>query len=136
MNVDELLAHESIRQLKARYCLFVDMKRWAELEELFSLDARLEFNDRDTVVIGRSEIVAYIAAAVGDSLTSHHPSCADIEILAPAQARATWALHYATEGVAQVAYGFYEDEYHQERGTWRFSRLRRIRSFGHPALGE
>ena len=31
--LDDLLAVEAIRQLKARYCRFVDTKQWRQLEK-------------------------------------------------------------------------------------------------------
>jgi hypothetical protein len=134
VEIGDLVAFEEIRRLKARYCLYVDLKRWDALGDLFSHDAVFEFNDRDTRLVGRAEIAAYVAETVGESRTSHHASCADIELVTADDARATWELHYTTEDVAQAAYGFYEDEYRRDGGTWRFHRVRRVRAFGHPAV--
>jgi len=67
--LDELLAINAIEGTKARYCRFMDTKRWNDWGMLFTENATLDVSEDVTpemgpqVVHGRSAIVAQVCAA-------------------------------------------------------------------------
>jgi hypothetical protein len=130
---------DAIGQLKAKYCRFIDTKRWPELRALFVEDARFEGlgsapsgADLDTFITG-------ISTRFRDATSVHHCHMPEIRVTGPDTARAVWAMtDYAQwpEGfaVAEVpghpgfhGYGHYEEEYRRQGGVWRISLLRLTR---------
>ncbi|WP_225984776.1 nuclear transport factor 2 family protein [Noviherbaspirillum aerium] len=51
MNIEQLVASEAICTTKARYCHFIDLKRWDDLRQLCVPDARLTFRGIDGQVL-------------------------------------------------------------------------------------
>jgi hypothetical protein len=142
---------DAIGQLKARYCRFIDTKRWAALRGLFTADARFEGlgsapggADLDTFITG-------ISTRFRDATSIHHCHMPEIRFLGPDSARAVWAMaDYVQwpEGFAVRetpghpgfhGYGHYEEAYQKGADGWRiaFLRLTRLRfdalPVGHPA---
>ncbi|MEM7409587.1 MAG: nuclear transport factor 2 family protein [Myxococcota bacterium] len=135
--VEELLAIEAIRQLKARYFRCMDTKDWEGLAQVFASDAVLDHTEAEMnhTVTGRQEIADSIRKAVAEVTTVHHGHMAEIEILSPTEARGVWAMEdmlWWPEGgptQAMHGYGHYHEEYRFEDGAWRISlnRLTRLR---------
>jgi hypothetical protein len=149
-DIQQLLDIEAIKQLKARYFLYMDTKQWEAWRELFTEDLRVEGTKqapdatRDTFVDG-----------VRDSLegvqTCHQGHTPIIELTGDTTARGVWAMfddlrfpegHAWSEGYPRrVGYGHYEEEYRKEDGEWRISLMRLARLFvwreqdGPPVLG-
>ncbi len=44
MNLQQLTALENIRQTKARYCRFIDLKQWDDFKNLFTPNVHLTFH--------------------------------------------------------------------------------------------
>ena len=123
--VEELLAIEAIRQLKARYCLACDSHDWEGYRAVFSDDARII---GDLPVEGATEAPSYSAdewpSAVARTLVMksfHTVHQSIIEITSPSSARGLWA--YTQRGFGQTA-GYYVEEYTKEDGAWKISSMR------------
>ncbi len=131
MQVEQLLAIEAIKQLKARYFRLMDTKQWAEWEQVFSEDARLQWGPgpRDFAE-GRSAIVAAVSEALRDATTCHHGNLPEIELIDADHARGIWAMFDRVEHPDYLLEGFghYHEEYVRERDGWRIrsSRLTRL----------
>ena len=141
MDIEELVAKESIRDLVARYNAYGDSGRFDSLAGLFTEDGVLVFEDAEggTHCRGRTEIIALMEAfkrefAVlgGDgaepgriyhSVTTHiidlHDEC-----------RASGRSYVSMLGPAGlVEWGEYRDEYLRTAGRWHISK-RRARRLG------
>ncbi len=137
----------AIAGLKARYCRFIDTKRWRELEALFTADARVEGLGSAPDGADAATFVRGIADRFRDATSVHHCHMPEIMRTGPDTARAIWAMtDYVQwpEGtvVAEVpghpgfrGFGHYEEEYRRTDGRWRirFLRLTRLRIDALPA---
>lgn len=149
-SLDDLLALEAIRQLKASYCRFVDTKQWDRLAGLFLPEARLygfgSVGDGGTP----AEFVAGLAKRLAKVISIHHVHNPEIRLTGPDTARGIWpmmdyleftdgaALHEAPESRGFTGWGHYEEDYRRTADGWKFSfmRLTRLRidplPAGHP----
>ena len=135
-SLEELLAIEAIKQLKARYFRGIDLRDWDVLGEVFAPDAELdvtgEMGPRGRVS-GAEAIVALLRRAVPPSLTVHHGHMPEIEVLGPEEARGLWAMTDYVEFPENESgfrgYGHYHDHYVKLSGAWRIrsTRLTRLR---------
>ena len=147
--LEDLLAIEAIRQLKAAYCRLVDTKQWDRLQALFTADATVEGFGSVPDGAGPAAFVARVAERIGASVSIHHVHAPEIALTGPATARGVWPMVDYVEflpgahpagGRGWVGWGFYEEEYARVDGEWRiaFMRLARLRmdDIGpdHPAL--
>lgn len=121
---------DEIRELKARYFRLMDAKRWTDMRDLFSADARFS-----TPRMGRgSERLDVFMAALERQLdgvvTVHHGHMPEIVFSGADEARGIWALHDQLEWPAggpirrYSGYGHYEERYRREDGVWRIAALR------------
>jgi len=133
MNERDLPEVEAIKQLKARYFRFLDLKRWPEWGEVFTEDARLDTTQDapQALVSGRAAIVEMVSRAVGQAVTVHHGHMPEIEIVGPESARGIWAmedyLEFPGSPPALVVHGrgHYHEEYEKGAdGAWRIKSLR------------
>lgn len=139
--LNDLIAIEAIRQLKARYCRFVDTKQWDRLAELFLPEARLygfgSVGDGGTP----AEFVAGISKRLAKVIAIHHVHNPEIELTGPDTARGIWPMmdylefpdgdapHEAPNNRGFMGWGHYEEEYRSTADGWKFSfmRLTRLR---------
>ena len=138
-NIDDLLALEAIRQVKARYCRFVDTKQWDRLKTLFTPDARLEGFASAPDGTGPDAFVDAIAKRLDLAITIHHVHTPEITITGPDAARGIWPMmdYVAFAGEALSAeppadrgwtgWGYYEEDYIRTGGTWLISLMRLVR---------
>jgi hypothetical protein len=138
-SLDELLAIEAIRQLKARYCRFVDTKQWERLTRLFTPNAHLEgFGS----VPDGSDPAAFVAAVSGglaQAITIHHVHTPEIVFTSPDRARGVWPMMDYVEFQADdrpagmptdrgwIGWGYYEEDYVRIDGEWLISFMRLAR---------
>jgi hypothetical protein len=126
----ELIARESIRDLVARYNANGDSGRIEQMLDLFAPDARVEVVP-DRIHRGREEIRALFqgAADVHDDappirFLRHHTATHQIDLLGRSEARGRcYFAVYTEEGLDH--WGRYNDEYIEIDGAWRF-RTRRV----------
>jgi hypothetical protein len=109
----QLVEIEQIKQLKARYCLLLDAQEWAELERLFTPDARFEVGSGS--YLSASAFVENLRKRLAGESHVHIAQMPIIELTGPDRARALWT--FSNRG----ALGHYEDEYVRTEAGWRIS---------------
>jgi hypothetical protein len=135
----ELLAIEAIRQLKARYCRFVDTKQWERLADVFTPDARLEGFGSVPDGADPTALIAAISKRLADAITIHHVHTPEIVLTGPDRARGIWPMmdyvdfHTGEQGAEMpadrgwIGWGYYEEDYVRSDGDWRISFMRLAR---------
>lgn len=129
---------EEIKQLKARYCRCVDLKRWGEFREVFSDDCRYE--GTASAAAGPDEFVQAVASALTELKSVHHVHNAEIRPTGDTRARGSWSLQdylfwepearvpswlrAGPEQVSVVGFGIYEEEYEKTSRGWKIARTR------------
>jgi uncharacterized protein (TIGR02246 family) len=131
--VDDLVAIEAIKQLKARYCRLMDTKDWAGYRQVFCDDVTMDTTDSGgNVVTGADEFLEFLTATIGDVVTVHQCHTPEISLTSPTTATGIWAmedmLRFA-DGTELHGYGHYHETYRKSDGGWRIasSTLTRLR---------
>ncbi len=130
-----LLAIESIKRLKARYCRYLDTKDWAAWRTLFIDDLVSDTTAAGgKLIVGADEFVAFTRRALGrpSQRTAHQVHAPEIELMSATTARGVWALQDVVRfgpGVTLVGYGHYHETYENVAGQWliKSSKLTRLR---------
>ena len=128
-----LLQIEAIKQLKARYCRYLDTKDWDSWRSLFTDDFRSDTSQAGgKVIVGADEFVAFTRRSLGERATVHQVHAPEIELTSPTSARAVWALEDVVRlapGVNLRGYGHYRESYQLIDGQWLIaeSTLTRLR---------
>ena len=128
-----LLEIEAIKQVKARYCRYLDTKAWTSWRSLFSDDFRSDTSKAGgKVIVGADDFVAFTHKSLGDRATVHQVHAPEIELTSPTTARAIWALEDVVRlapGVNLRGYGHYTESYEKNDGQWLIteSTLTRLR---------
>jgi hypothetical protein len=130
-----LLDLEEIKQLKARYCLYLDTKEWDAWRDLFTEDIVVEGVEQPEG--GRDAFVKRVSQSLAGVETCHHGHTPLIELLGEDRARGVWAMfddlrlpdgHPWSHGYRRrVGYGHYEEEYRKVDGEWKIAHLRLVR---------
>lgn len=134
-DVAALLAIESIKQLKARYCRYLDAKDWGAWRTIFADDFVSDTAEAGgKVIVGADDFVAFTRKALGRSTqaTAHQVHAPEIELTSATTARGVWALQDVVRfgpGVSLVGYGHYHETYENVAGRWviKSSKLTRLR---------
>lgn len=122
MDLHEL---EAIKRLKYRYLRCLDQKRWDELAECFTEDARSSYGGGRYAFSGRDAIMDFLRKAMGapSFLSSHRVHHPEIELTGPDTATGVWALEDTVietrAGITIRGAAFYADEYVKQDGAWR-----------------
>ncbi len=128
-----LLEIEAIKQLKARYCRYLDTKDWQMWRGIFTDDFLSDTSQAGgTVIRGADEFVAFTRRGVGERATAHQVHAPEIELTSATTARGIWALEDVVRlapGVNLRGYGHYHETYEKVDGQWRItsSKLTRLR---------
>lgn len=138
--IDHLLSLDAIRQLKARYCRFIDTKQWNRLASLFTADCRFEGLGSAPAGAGVATFVAGVSTRLAATISVHHCHMQETVMTGPGSARGIWAMEDFVEWTDGSSaketpgsrgfrgYGHYEEEYRRdEDGEWRISFLRLTR---------
>ncbi len=138
MELSELVARESVRDLVAHYTWAGDRGRSRELADLFTVDGVLDVGGPGGRWVGRDEIAAQldavaarvVAAGGAPGPVRHHVSSLTITFPGPTEATASsYFLVFTTVGVDH--WGRYRDRLTSEPdGVWRFTE-RSARVDGH-----
>ena len=134
-DVAALLAIESIKQLKARYCRCLDTKDWDAWRTVFADDFVSDTSEAGgKVIAGADDFVAFTRKALGrpTQATAHQVHAPEIELTSATTARGLWALQDVVRfgpGVSLVGYGHYHETYEIIAGQWviKSSKLTRLR---------
>jgi hypothetical protein len=136
--VQQLVAIEEIKRLKARYFRLLDTRQWEDWGLVFTADVVMELPEAEAVITGRDAVVQQVSAALEGASTVHHGHMPEITITGESTALGTWAMFdyvewpNAEDGsrVGLNGYGHYFEEYAREEGEWRIARIRleRLRS--------
>ena len=130
-----LVAIEAIKQLKARYCRYLDTKDWAAWRALFTDDFVSDTSGAGgKLIVGADDFVAFTRKGIGRpaQATAHQVHAPEIELTSATTARGVWALqdvvHFGP-GVNLVGYGHYHETYESIEGRWliKSSKLTRLR---------
>ena len=124
---------EEIKQLKARYFRLMDGKQWEEWADVFTEDCTLQSGPpADPPVRGRDAIVAYVAGAIQQMITTHHGHMPEIGFPSETEATGIWAMfdYLEAPGYEMKGWGHYHETYRKcADGRWRIAstRLTRLR---------
>jgi len=137
--LDQLPALEAIRQLKARYCRFVDTKQWERLKALFTPDARCDGFGSVPDGTDPATFVSAVSKRLAQAITVHHVHAPEIVFPTPERARGVWSMmdyvDFHAEGRAKgtpadrgwIGWGYYEEEYVRLDDVWLISYMRLTR---------
>jgi hypothetical protein len=128
-----LMEIEAIKQLKARYCRYLDTKDWQAWRGIFTDDFLSDTSQAGgKVICGADEFVAFTSKSLGNRATAHQVHAPEIELRSATTARGVWALEDVVRlapGVNLRGYGHYHETYEKTDGQWRItsSKLTRLR---------
>jgi hypothetical protein len=140
MTLEELTAIENIKQLKGRYCRFIDSKDWDGYRAVFATDSVLNVDTavstlgRDPKpqpeVRGGDNIRNFVAELLVDASTVHQCHTPEITLTSPTTASGIWAMEDVVEmrGFHLHAFGHYRETYVIENGEWRIATLHLTRT--------
>jgi hypothetical protein len=136
-STEYLLEVNKIMALKARYCRYLDQKRWDEWRHLFVPDLFVDVTGSllppNETFDNADSWCEFIRNRLSPALTIHHVHNPDIVILDSDNAIGGWALfdhiEYPdrTENRGFDGYGYYEDVYRKVSGEWLFSSFKLTR---------
>jgi hypothetical protein len=118
---------EEIKQLKARYCRFIDTQDWAAWrDEVLTEDFAHE--SLGETIAGRDAVVDSVAGAMEGGTSFHHVHAPEIAITGADTATGVWALRDVTklpgDGTPIVfrGAGYYAEDYVRTDQGWRVQR--------------
>ena len=124
---------EEIKQLKARYCRYLDTKRWDDWRQLFTDDFVSDTSPSGGKrIAGADEFVAFVRNALGKQPTVHQVHAPEIALISPTSATGIWALEDVVRlapGINLQGRGHYHETYAKVDGRWLIttSTLTRLR---------
>jgi hypothetical protein len=129
--IERLLAIEEIKVLRARWCRYVDERRWERIESLLAPDAVLDLSAATSglrSVDGANAIRAFVESRYGaDPKLVHLNMMPEIDIHSETEASAVWrqesyvgAHRQSTVG---IGYGTVHDQYVRPAGQWLIKRI-------------
>jgi len=133
--LQDYAAREQIKDVKARYCRYLDTRDWDGFAALFTEDAVLDVR-QDTgsdPFHGRDAILATVRQAVANAKSSHQVHTPEISFDGPDAADVIWAMQDrviwepAKSPIAPATgitgYGHYHERYVRQRGLWLIASL-------------
>jgi uncharacterized protein (TIGR02246 family) len=131
----ELLDREQLKELRARYFRFLDLRDQEGFASVFTEDAVLEVPEVDLVFRGREEISSGVLASLKDAVSAHHGHTPELTFTGTDTATGIWAMQdivewpraASGERVGITGVGHYRDEYVREDGEWRIAKVRLVR---------
>lgn len=136
-DLQRLVAIEAIKNLKARYFRYVDMRADdATRATLYAPGATLHFPEKHAEPMSFAEQRKWANAVVANSVSIHHGHLPEIEILSETTARGVWPMEdrlYWTgerapgEPISQHGFGHYVETYERIDGEWKIKTLKLTR---------
>jgi len=135
--LQQLIACNALRDLKARYFYYLDTKDWDRWLALFTPDATLKADwapstrgrDGETAVecSGVEEIRRKVAyGTLEPAQTVHHGHTPILEFTSPTTAEGIWAMEdvvLTAEGLSLHGFGHYHETYVKDSAGWRIRAL-------------
>jgi hypothetical protein len=134
-SLEELLAIEGIRAVKARYCRMLDTKDWVGFAALFTEDVVMDVS-QDTgnpPITGIPALLDQVKFAVTNAATSHQVHTPEIALSGPDTAEGIWAMQDRVvwqasssplPGMTSITgYGQYHERYRRVDGVWKIAAL-------------
>ena len=132
---------ERIKQLKAKYCRYVDTKQWDRLRAIFAPGVRFEGLGSAPTGASLDDFIKGISTRMKTSVSIHHCHTPEIEFTGADSARGVWAMmdfvdwpsgpnpRETPDHRGFFGFGYYEEEYVRTPAGWRiaFLRLTRMR---------
>ena len=115
---------EAIKQLKARYCRYLDTKRWDDWRRLFTDDFISDTSaSGGKLISGADEFVAFVRGTLGKASqpTAHQVHAPEIELTSETTATGVWALEDVVRlgpGINLIGRGHYHETYEKVDGRW------------------
>ncbi|ARS26523.1 nuclear transport factor 2 family protein [Sphingomonas sp. KC8] len=139
--IEQLLAIEQIKALKARYFRCMDTKDWAGLEAVFTADLHADFREGtdppnpQAVIEGAKPYLEMLSPILADITTVHHGHMPEIAITSPTTATGIWAMEdklWVKPGAPVPysflhGYGHYHETYRKEADGWKIATVRLTR---------
>lgn len=132
---------EAIRQLKARYCRFLDTKdveAWRTVflpDVVVTLDMAVSTAGADPQTApplhGLDEFLPVVLGGVEGAATVHHCHTPEIELTSDTTATGIWAMEdrlYFPNGSELHGAGHYHETYEKRDGTWQIASLHLTRT--------
>ncbi|MFJ4210867.1 nuclear transport factor 2 family protein [Paenarthrobacter sp. NPDC089675] len=132
--------YEDVRRLKARYFRYIDLKRWPELQALFTSEAKImgfSFSPADP-----TSFVEAVSAYMDGVVSIHQGFMPQLEPKSDNSIRGIWSMFdqltwrtgsrayqgFEVPGMSGIkGYGHYEEEYDRTVEGWRISSLKLCR---------
>ena len=126
---------EAIKQLKARYCRYLDTKDWGAWRTIFADDFVSDTTPAGGVLIaGADEFIAFLRSTLGkpSQPTVHQVHAPEITLTSATTATGVWALQDVVRlapGLNLQGYGHYHETYEKVDDRWyiKSSKLTRLR---------
>ncbi|MGG6239416.1 nuclear transport factor 2 family protein [Nodosilinea sp. AN01ver1] len=130
MNLHQLTALEDIRQAKARYCRFIDLKQWDNLKNLFTPTVNLTFYGvQGELLYQFTDLQIFIdqtAAMLDNAQTIHQVHNPEIQLTSETTAQTIWSMEdwitYPEDvnGLFKTLHGFghYYETLEFRKGCW------------------
>ena len=135
---------EAIRQLKARYCRFLDAKDVEGWRSVFTTDVVVQLDmgvstggaDPMTTLAAegpesRANFVPSVLASLENAATMHHCHTPEITLTSRTTATGIWAMEdwiFFGGGQELHGAGHYHETYEKQDGTWRIKTLHLTRT--------
>lgn len=121
----------AITETKARYCRFLDTKRWDAWASVFTEDLVLDTSEAGgpPPIHGRDEAIAMVRASIETASTAHQVHNPEIAIEGDS-AQVIWAMQDRVvfdSGHGLTGYGHYTETYVKQDGAWRIARSKLTR---------
>lgn len=148
-SIQQLMALESIRTLKAQYCRAIDTKDRELLKQVFDENVECDYRGgatdpasginlmpaaTESVLRGSREAIDALSQALAGVVSAHQAYLPEIELLSETTAQATWAMHDTLRfpkgapinGIS--GYGYYHETYQYQGDRWRIKTLKLVRT--------
>jgi hypothetical protein len=124
---------EAIKQLKASYARYFDLRNWQAFRALLADDAWFQTIEMgDDRIEGADRWVQSVSASSGDRISAHHVHMPEIVLTGPTTAYGSWSMMAYTmtprpawRGIRN--YGYYYEDYRKEGDRWKIASYRSAR---------
>ena len=130
MDLHQLTAIEDIRQTKARYCRFIDLKQWDDFKSLFTPTVHLTFHGvQGELLYEFTDLQIFIgqtAMTLDKAQTIHQVHNPEIQLTSDTTAQAVWSMEdwiiypEDVKGLFKALHGFghYYETLELREGCW------------------